>query len=152
MLIETVPVQLAVYANHTSLLELAWQPASTKSAPAAQLLPSAAGTPWNRKFGEISTAIASGWMQIRGARRRRAVDRGFALSDHADWEGLRSAIRATGAQEVWVTHGYVAVMVRWLREQGLAARGLTTQFEGELEDDPQEVSGEASPEGFGKPA
>ena len=91
-------------------------------------------------------------MQIRGARRRRAVDRGFALSDHADWEGLRSAIRATGAQEVWVTHGYVAVMVRWLREQGLAARGLTTQFERELEDDPQEVSGEASPEGFCKPA
>jgi len=97
--------------------------------------PSAAGTPWLRKFGEVSTAIASGWMQIRGARRRRAVDRGFALSDHADWDGLSSTVRATGAEQVWVTHGYVGVMVRWLREQGLDARGLATRFEGELEED-----------------
>jgi putative mRNA 3-end processing factor len=100
--------------------------------------PSAMGTPWLRKFGEISTAIASGWMQIRGARRRRAVDRGFALSDHADWDGLRWAIQATGAEQVWVTHGYVSVMVRWLREQGFGARGLATRFEGELEDEGEE--------------
>jgi putative mRNA 3-end processing factor len=101
--------------------------------------PPASGTPWLRKFGEISTAIASGWMQIRGARRRRSVDRGFALSDHADWNGLLSAIRATGAEQVWVTHGYIGVMVRWLREHGVDARGVSTRFEGELEDDAGEA-------------
>jgi putative mRNA 3-end processing factor len=77
-------------------------------------------------------------MQIRGARRRRAVDRGFALSDHVDWEGLQWAIRETGAEEIWVTHGYVSVMVRCLREQGLAARGIATHFEGEREGGPEE--------------
>jgi putative mRNA 3-end processing factor len=56
------------------------------------------------------------------------VDRGFVLSDHADWPGLQSAIRATGAQRVIVTHGYEAVMVRWLREQGFQAQSLHTEF------------------------
>jgi len=99
--------------------------------------PSAAGTPWLRKFGAVSSAVASGWMQIRGTRRRRAVDRGFALSDHADWDGLLGAIAATGAEQVWVTHGYTAVMARWLSEHGLAARAIATRFEGELEDEPE---------------
>jgi putative mRNA 3-end processing factor len=88
-------------------------------------------SPWLRRFGEVSTAFASGWMQIRGARRRSALDRGFALSDHADWNGLVSAIRATGAERVWLTHGYTAPMVRWLRESGCDAQALATKFEGE---------------------
>ena len=67
-------------------------------------------------------------MQLRGARRRRALDRGFVLSDHADWPGLQTAIAATGAAQVIVTHGYVPVMVRWLREQGLAAEAFATEF------------------------
>ena len=95
--------------------------------------PSAANSPWLRKFGPISTGIASGWMQIRGTRRRKAVDRGFPLSDHADWDGLLSVIRASGAEQIWVTHGYTVPMVRWLQEQGLAARAVETRFEGELE-------------------
>lgn len=95
--------------------------------------PSAAGSPWQRKFGDASTAFASGWMAVRGARRRRAVDRGFILSDHADWPGLCSTIAATGAGRVLVTHGQVPVMVRWLREQGLDAHALHTEFEGELD-------------------
>ena len=99
--------------------------------------PSAAATPWLRKFGPISTAIASGWMQIRGARRRRAVDRGFALSDHADWPGLLWAIGETGAEQVWVTHGYTSVMVRWLTEHGIQARAIATHFEGELDVEPE---------------
>jgi putative mRNA 3-end processing factor len=70
-------------------------------------------------------------MQIRGARRRRALDRGFVLSDHADWEGLLAAISATGAQRIWATHGYTAPLVRWLRERGRQAEALATQFEGE---------------------
>jgi putative mRNA 3-end processing factor len=102
--------------------------------------PSAHGSPWARKFGRASTALASGWMQIRGTRRRKAVDRGFVLSDHADWPGLLEAVRATGAAQVWVTHGYVAVLVRYLREQGLDARPLQTRFEGErLEGEEEEA-------------
>ena len=97
--------------------------------------PSAAGTTWLRRFGDLSDAFASGWMQLRGARRRRAVDRGFVLSDHADWPGLQQAIAATGAQRVVVTHGYVPVMVRWLGEQGLDARAFETEFGDEARDD-----------------
>jgi putative mRNA 3-end processing factor len=95
--------------------------------------PSAAGTPWMKRFGEYSDAFASGWMLLRGARRRRAVDRGFVMSDHADWPGLNTAIQASGAITVYVTHGYVPVMVRWLQEQGLEALSFDTKF-GEDED------------------
>jgi putative mRNA 3-end processing factor len=90
--------------------------------------PSAQGTPWLRRFGDYSDAFASGWMRLRGTRRRRALDRGFVLSDHADWPGLMGAIAATGAQRVIVTHGQVPVMVRWLREQGLEAEAFKTEF------------------------
>jgi putative mRNA 3-end processing factor len=99
--------------------------------------PSAQGTPWLRRFGSLSSAFASGWMRIRGTRRRRAVDRGFVLSDHADWSQLGLAIAASGAETVWVTHGYVAPLVRWLRERGLDAQGLKTEFTGEV-DEPTE--------------
>jgi putative mRNA 3-end processing factor len=105
--------------------------------------PSAHGTPWARKFGSHATGFASGWMRIRGTRRRRAVDRGFVLSDHADWPGLLRAVEASGAEQVWVTHGYVAVLVRYLREKGLEARGLQTLFEGERDDTDEEVASEA---------
>ena len=105
--------------------------------------PSAHGTPWMRKFGEVSTAFASGWMCLRGARRRRTVDRGFVLSDHADWPELLGAVRATGAERILVTHGYIGAMVRWLQEQGLQAEALATRFEGEQDDapalDPEDV-------------
>jgi putative mRNA 3-end processing factor len=67
-------------------------------------------------------------MQLRGARRRQGLDRGFVLSDHADWPGLQRAIAATGAQRVIVTHGYEAVMVRWLQQQGLEAGSFHTAF------------------------
>ena len=90
--------------------------------------PSVQGSAWLKRFGEHSDAIASGWMQLRGARRRRSVDRGFVLSDHADWPGLQRAIAATGAQRVIVTHGYEAVMVRWLAEQGLQAGAFRTEY------------------------
>lgn len=102
--------------------------------------PSAAGSPWMKRFGDYSDAFASGWMQLRGARRRRALDRGFVLSDHADWPGLQQAIAATGAQRVIVTHGYVPVMVRWLRERGLQADAFDTEFGDEQEDAAQAVA------------
>jgi putative mRNA 3-end processing factor len=90
--------------------------------------PSVQGSTWSRRFADASDAFASGWMAVRGARRRRGVDRGFVLSDHADWPGLQGAIAATGASRVIVTHGYEAVMVRWLQEQGLEAGAFETEF------------------------
>lgn len=93
--------------------------------------PSAQSTPWLKRFGDYSDAFASGWMAIRGARRRRAVDRGFVLSDHADWPGLNRAIAATGAQRIFVTHGHTTPLVRWLQEGGLEAHAMKTEFEGE---------------------
>lgn len=93
--------------------------------------PSANGTPWMRRFGAVSTAFVSGWMQLRGARRRSNVDRGFVLSDHADWPGLLDAIAATGAEEILVTHGYTAALSRWLNEHGYRAGVLQTEYEGE---------------------
>ena len=98
--------------------------------------PSAQGSTWLRKFGGASTAFASGWMRIRGTRRRRSVDRGFALSDHVDWPSLLGAISATGAERVLVTHGYRDPVVRWLREHGIAAESLASRWEGEPEEDP----------------
>jgi putative mRNA 3-end processing factor len=90
--------------------------------------PAVHGSAWARRFGDFSDAFASGWMQLRGARRRQGVDRGFVLSDHADWPGLHAAIRATGAERVIVTHGYEAMMVRWLQEQGLEAGAFRTEY------------------------
>ncbi len=90
--------------------------------------PSAQGTPWMKRFGNYSDGFASGWMQLRGTRRRRGVDRGFVMSDHADWPGLQKAIKATGAERVFVTHGSVAIMVRWLTDNGLDAQGFKTEY------------------------
>ena len=98
--------------------------------------PSAQGSTWLRKFGPASTSFASGWMRIRGTRRRRSVDRGFALSDHVDWPSLLAAISATGAENILVTHGYREPVVRWLREHGIAAESITSRWEGEPEEDP----------------
>jgi len=100
--------------------------------------PSALGTPWMRRFGATSTGFASGWMRIRGPRRRKAVDRGFVLSDHVDWPSLLGAIQATGAERVLVTHGYSAVVVRWLRENGFEAGTIATQYVGEPESNAEE--------------
>ena len=108
--------------------------------------PSAAGSPWMRRFGDYSDAFASGWMQLRGVRRRRALDRGFVLSDHADWPGLMQAIGATGAQRVIVTHGQVPIMVRWLAAQGLQAGAFATEYGDEAMEAATEATGEATGE------
>jgi putative mRNA 3-end processing factor len=92
---------------------------------------SAIGSPWLRKFGSISRGFASGWMQVRGARRRRSIDRGFILSDHADWDGINTAIAATGARTIGVTHGYSDILARWLSERGYEPRVYRTLYEGE---------------------
>lgn len=113
--------------------------------------PSALASPWLRRFDPYSIAIASGWMRLRGARRRRAVDRGFVLSDHADWNELNTAIKETGAERVFVTHGYTAAFARWLNENGIEAYEGKTQYEGELAEI-NEVTGTAAGEGEELPA
>lgn len=93
--------------------------------------PAALGTSWVKRFGDISTAMASGWMQIRGTRRRRSMDRGFILSDHVDWSDLLQTIEDSEAEQIWVTHGYSEIVVRHLTEQGLDAKVVETEFTGE---------------------
>ena len=112
--------------------------------------PAVQGSAWAKRFDApglpASDAFASGWMQLRGGRRRRGVDRGFVLSDHADWPGLQRAIRASGAERVIVTHGYEAVMVRWLQSQGLQASSFQTEYGDQVEEAKGEVVAEVEVE------
>ena len=96
---------------------------------------------WIRKIGPQTTAAASGWMTFRGARRRRALDKGFVLSDHADWEELLTAVKATGCEQVIATHGYTDIFSRYLREElGLDAKTEATAYEAETIDETQETA------------
>ena len=101
---------------------------ATRSRALVVAPPSVLGSAWTRRLADARDAFASGWMQLRGTRRRHGVDRGFVLSDHADWPGLQRAIAATGAERVIVTHGQEAVLVRWLQQQGLQAGSFQTEF------------------------
>lgn len=112
-------------------------PAGTRFTDALVLAPpSARGSRWLQRFDPSSTAFASGWMALRGTRRRASLDRGFALSDHADWPALNDAIAATGAARVLVTHGYRDELTRWLRDDGRDAQAVETAFEGEQAEAP----------------
>ena len=95
--------------------------------------PSAAQGPWINRFHPFRIGYASGWMTLRGIRRRYGADKGFILSDHADWQELQQAIRATGAKHIIVTHGFASVFSRWLREQGYHAYAATTTYGNEEE-------------------
>ena len=90
--------------------------------------PSADGTPWMKKFYPYSVGVCSGWMQVRGNARRKNVDAGFALSDHADWDGLLHAVKATGAEKVYATHGFQAAFSRYLNEHGIEAAEVKTEY------------------------
>lgn len=93
--------------------------------------PAALGSKWMTRLGPASTGFGSGWMRLRGVRRRHSVDRGFVISDHADWPGLNTAIRATGAEKIYVTHGYTNVFRRWLNDSGYDADIVETEFTGD---------------------
>lgn len=98
--------------------------------------PLAIGTPWLRSLQPYKLGICSGWMQLRGTRRRRGADRGFVLSDHADWDQLNTVVRETGAENVYVTHGYKSVFARWLQTNyGLNAVEVETLYTGEALED-----------------
>ena len=119
---ETVPV--------TEGLDVKAHPGALVLAP-----PAALGSSWARRFGAVTTGLASGWMALRGVRRRRAMDRGFVISDHADWPGLLTAIRETGAETIYVTHGYTDIFARYLNSVGTSAQVLETEF-GAEDDEP----------------
>lgn len=106
---------------------------TSKTHPGALIIapPSALGSAWANRFGPTAEAFASGWMALRGIRRRRSLGAGFAISDHADWPGLNTAIRATGATRVFVTHGYTAPFRRWLEDQGYDAGIVATDYTGD---------------------
>ncbi|MEO8412346.1 MAG: ligase-associated DNA damage response exonuclease [Ginsengibacter sp.] len=97
--------------------------------------PGADGTPWMKKFQPYSVGVCSGWMQVRGNARRRNVEAGFALSDHADWDGLLQAVKATGAEKVYVTHGFQSAFSRYCNEENIAlAAEVKTQYGSEDEE------------------
>ena len=96
--------------------------------------PSADSSPWMKKFTPYAVGVCSGWMQVRGNLRRRNADAGFALSDHADWKGLIKSVSATGAQKVFVTHGFQSVFSRWLNENGIKSAEVKTEYGGEEEE------------------
>lgn len=90
--------------------------------------PSADGTPWMKRFQPYNVGLCSGWMQVRGNFRRNNVDAGFVLSDHADWKGLLEAVKATGAEKVFTTHGFQSAFSRYLNENGIEAAEVKTAF------------------------
>jgi putative mRNA 3-end processing factor len=148
------PINRAYRATGRQIPECeAWTPAARRRIEPGTLLiapPAVAGSAALERAGEARLAVASGWMQVRGARRRRGVDRGFVLSDHADWPALNEAIRASGASRVIVTHGFESVMVRHLREAGLEAASFTTEFGDERGDDRGDDRVEAGVEAHGE--
>jgi putative mRNA 3-end processing factor len=93
--------------------------------------PGAGGTPWMRRFTPYETGFASGWMRLRGTRRRKGYERGFVMSDHTDWPGLIRTIEETGAPRVLATHGNTSALIQYLRERGIDAAELQTEYEGE---------------------
>lgn len=97
--------------------------------------PGADGTSWMKKFAPYSVGVCSGWMQVRGNARRRNVDAGFALSDHADWDGLLQSVKATGAEKIFVTHGFQSAFSRYCNEQEIVeAAEVKTQYGNEDEE------------------
>ena len=135
----------AVYNVHQALVNSGWNlpgvkritPDTTKEElrGAIVIAPSSAeGSTWMKRFTPYATGICSGWMQVRGNLRRKNADAGFALSDHADWEGLLQAVKATGAQKVFTTHGFQSAFSRYLNENGIEAAEVKTAFGGEEEE------------------
>lgn len=141
----------AVYNVHTALISAGWKlPAAQRILPDTPkefykgnvvIAPSSAdASPWIKRFAPYSIGVCSGWMQVRGNLRRRNADAGFALSDHADWNGLLQAIKATGAEKVFVTHGFQSVFSRYLNENGIMAAEVKTEYGQEEETETTEAS------------
>lgn len=102
--------------------------------------PSAEGTPWIKRFSPYSIGICSGWMQVRGNQRRKNADAGFVLSDHCDWKALLHAISETGAEKVYVTHGFQSAFSRYLNESGIESAEVKTEYGTDEEETTQELT------------
>jgi putative mRNA 3-end processing factor len=137
----------AIHNMQQTLMEAGWKlapvkrvtPETTKDELAGSVVvapPSADGTPWMKKFSPYSVGVCSGWMQVRGNARRRNVDAGFPMSDHADWPGLLAAVKATGAEKVFVTHGFQATFSRYLNDLGIEAGEVKTEYGNDEEEGP----------------
>ena len=129
----------AIYLTHQTLLQHGWDlgeihrvtPEVPHIAYKNNLIigpPSAADSSWMRRFMPYSLGVCSGWMQVRGHMRRRNADAGFVLSDHADWNGLLQAVKATGAEKVFTTHGFSSAFARYLTENGIPAEEVKTEY------------------------
>lgn len=149
---DNIFVHGAVYNIHMALVQSGWDlPKVKKITPdttkeelkgAVVIAPSSAeGSPWLRRFAPYETGICSGWMQVRGNARRKNADAGFTLSDHADWNGLLQACKATEAECVYATHGFQSVFTRYLNEQGIQAKEVKTEY-GDDESATEEVADE----------
>jgi putative mRNA 3-end processing factor len=136
---DKIYVHGAIYNVHQTLIDAGWNlppvqrityetPKEELGASVIVAPPSADGTPWMKRFSPYSVGACSGWMQVRGNARRRNVDAGFVMSDHADWPGLLQAVEATGAQKVFVTHGFQAVFSRYLNENGIESAEVKTEY------------------------
>ena len=147
---DKILVHGAVYNVHQALVASGWNlpnvervtPETPKEAlkGAVVIAPSSAeGSTWLRKFAPFAIGICSGWMQVRGNSRRKNADAGFALSDHADWNGLLAAIKATEAEKVFVTHGFQHAFSRFLNEQGIAADEVKTEYGNDEEEGKTEL-------------
>ena len=105
--------------------------------------PSAMGDLWSRRFPDPVFAFASGWMRVRARARQRGVTLPLVISDHADWDGLTNTIAATGASEVWVTHGQEDALVHWCTSRGLKARPLDIVGYGDEDEHEQAAEAES---------
>ncbi len=140
----------AVYNVHQALVDSGWAlPPVLRITPETSreelknvivIAPSSAeGSPWMKRFSPYATGICSGWMQVRGNVRRKNADAGFVLSDHADWDGLLSAVKATGASRVYATHGFQATFSRYLNEHGIEAAEVKTAYGVEEEEQTADI-------------
>jgi putative mRNA 3-end processing factor len=130
-----LPMTEAYRAQGVAMLEttaLIERPRGRSCAGELVLAPlSARGTPWMRRLGDLSDGFVSGLMRVRGVRRQRGFDRGFVLSDHADWPSLLHTVDETGAARVLATHGHAEPLARFLKSRGLESGVMRTAWEGE---------------------
>jgi len=97
--------------------------------------PSSLKEVWSRRFPDPVSSFASGWMRVRARARQAHAELPLVISDHADWDGLTATIAATGASEIWVTHGQEDALVHWSQQRGLKARPLDIVGYGDEEDE-----------------
>ncbi len=150
---DTIYAHGATYNAHQTLLKAGWKLPPLKritaetpkeeTRGAVVIAPAGAdGSPWIKRFSPYAVGVCSGWMQVRGNLRRRNAEAGFVLSDHADWDGLLEAIRATEAKKVFVTHGFQAAFSRYLNEIGISSAEVKTEYGNEEEGPAVEASEE----------